>query len=262
MVEAVRVLLLLMVGAGIWAAWRRSLFPGTWAHTFHTAYVEERALLTQARRELRAVDKEQRRAYSEADAKVGSVRGEYEQRVGKLRREVALLEDPGRGAERGRLGGLVLYEHAVLIVPVGRELPLAGLQARVDRSERDLWLYIHPADDSPELVRLPHRRDPATAPDEIVEIFDEEQVRGFEMKINAAAAAEKRFRHGLPAQLAQAREELAEARKDTGPLQAAEQSRADVMDHIRTDPRRKEALANLAAERNAWQDLTGRRPPR
>lgn len=49
---------------------------------------------------------------------------------------------------------------------------------------------------------------------------------------------------------------------DTGPLQAAEQSRADVMDRIRTDPRRKEALANLTAERNAWQDLIGRRPPR
>ncbi|EGE39439.1 hypothetical protein GTY83_37110 [Streptomyces sp. SID4928] len=262
MVEAVRVLLLLMVGAGIWAAWRRSLFPGTWAHTFHAAYAEDRALLTQARSELRAVDKDQRRAYSEADAKVGSVRGEYEQRVGKLKREVTMLEDPGRGTERGRLGGLVLYEHAVLIFPEGRELPLAGLQARVDRSERDLWLYIHPADDSPELVRLPHRRDPATAPDEIVEIFDEGQVRGFEMKINAAAAAEKRFRDGLPAQLAQAREELAEARKDTGPLKTAEQSRADVMDRNRTDPRRKEALANLTAARNEWQDLTGRRPPK
>ncbi|MDX2407344.1 hypothetical protein NJO91_29990 [Streptomyces microflavus] len=262
MVEAVRVLLLLMVGAGIWAAWRRSLFPGTCAHTFHTAYAEERALLTQARRELRAVDKEQRRAYSEAEAKVGSVRGEYEQRVGKPKREVALLEDPDRGAERGRLGGLVLYEHAVLIFSEGRGLPLAGLQARVDRSERDLWLYIHPADDSPELVRLPHRRDPTTAPEEIVEIFDEGQVRGFEMKINAAAAAEERFREGLPAQLAQAREELAEARKDTGPLQAAEQSRADVMDRNRTDPRRKEALANLTAARNDWKNLTGRRPPR
>ncbi|PVD10160.1 hypothetical protein DBP21_00325 [Streptomyces sp. CS147] len=51
-------------------------------------------------------------------------------------------------------------------------------------------------------------------------------------------------------------------RMDTGPLQAAEQSRADVMDRIRTHPRRKETLANLTAGRNAWQDLTGRRPPR
>jgi hypothetical protein len=262
MVEAVRVLLLLMVGAGIWAAWRRSLFPGTWAHTFHTAYAEERALLTQARSELRAVDKDQRRAYSEADAKVGSVRGEYEQHVGKLKREVALLQAPGRGAERGSLGGLVLYEHAVVISPEGRELPLAGLQARVDRSERDLWLYLYPANDSPELVRLPHRRDPAAAPDEFIQLFGEGQVRGFEMKINAAATAEKRFRADLPAQLAHAREELAEARKDTGPLKAAEQNRADVIDRNRTDPRRKEALANLTAARSQWQDLTGRRPPR
>ncbi|MEU6633326.1 hypothetical protein ABZ905_34305 [Streptomyces parvus] len=51
-------------------------------------------------------------------------------------------------------------------------------------------------------------------------------------------------------------------RMDTGPLQAAEQSRADVMDRIRTHPRRKETLANLTAGRNAWEDLTGRRPPR
>lgn len=262
MVEAVRVLLMLIVGTGIWATWRRSLFPGTWAHTFHTAYAGKRALLTQARRELRAVDKDQRRAYSEADATVGAVRGEYEQRVGKLKQEVALLQDPGRGVERGRLGALVLYDHAVVLSPQGRELPLAGLRTQVDCGERDLWLYLYPANDSPELVRLPHRREPAAAPDEIIQLFDEGQVRSFEMKINAAAAAEKRFRAGLPAQLAQAQEELAEARKDTGLLQAAEQNRADVMARNRTDLRRKEALADLANARARWQDLTGRKPPR
>ncbi|MET8658622.1 hypothetical protein [Streptomyces griseus] len=65
---------------------------------------------------------------------------------------------------------------------------------------------------------------------------------------------EKTFQAGLADQLARGREELAEACKDTTRLKAAEQSRADVIDRNRTDPRRKEALADLTPARNAWQD--------
>ncbi|MER7312438.1 MULTISPECIES: hypothetical protein [Streptomyces] len=82
------------------------------------------------------------------------------------------------------------------------------------------------------------------------------------MKINEAAAQEKTFRAGLAEQLAGKREELDEARKDTARLKAAEQNQADVRDRNRTCPRRKEALAEMTAARNQWQDLTGRRPPR
>lgn len=82
------------------------------------------------------------------------------------------------------------------------------------------------------------------------------------MKINEAAAEEKVLRAGLAEQLARKREELAEARKDTTPLKAAEQSHADVRERNRTDFRRQEARADLTAARNHWQDLTGRRPPR
>ncbi|MFJ5741042.1 hypothetical protein [Streptomyces microflavus] len=81
------------------------------------------------------------------------------------------------------------------------------------------------------------------------------------MKINEAAAEEKAFRAGLPEQLARKREELAEARKDTTGLKAAEHSHADVRGRNCSDPRRKEALADLTAARSRWQDLTGRWPP-
>ncbi|MFH9118444.1 hypothetical protein [Streptomyces globisporus] len=262
MVEAVRVLLLLMVGAGIWAAWRRSLFPGAWAHTFHTAYAEERALLTQARRHLRAVDKDHRRAEKEAAGQVKTEHEKHEQRIGRLEREVALLQNPGQGTELARLGGLVLYEHAVAASPEGRVLPLHGLRARFDRGDRVHSLYLTKPNGGGDRAKFPHRPDPATSPQDSVRLFDEEEVRDFEMKINEAAAQEKAFRAGLAEQLAGKQEELAGARKDTTRLTAAEQSHTDVRDHIRTDPRRQKALANLTATRSQWQDITGRWPPR
>ncbi|MEV1092202.1 hypothetical protein [Streptomyces microflavus] len=260
--EAVRVLVLMMVAAGIWAAWQRSLFPGTWAHTFHTAHAEERGLLIQARRQLRAVDKDQRQAEKEAAGQVKAEYEKYEQRVGRLEREVALLRDPGRGTELGRLGGLVLYEHAVAASLEGRLLPLHGLRARFDRGDRVHSLYLTKPDGGGDRAKFPHRPDPAASPQDSVRLFDEEEVRDFEMTINEAAAEEKVFRAGLAEQLAGKREELAEARKDTTPLKAAEQSHADVRDRNRTDFRRQEALADLTTARSRWQDLTGRQPPR
>lgn len=259
--EAVRVLVLVMVVAGIWAAWMRSVFPGTWAHTFHTAYAGERSLLTQARRRLRAVDKDQRRAEKEAAGRVKAEHEKHEQRIGGLEREVALLQDPGRGAELGRLGGLVLYEHAVAASLEGRLLPLHGLRARFDRGGRVHSLYLTRPDGGGDRAKFPHRPDPAASPQDSVRLFDEEELRDFEVRINEAAAEEKAFRAGLAERLAGKREELAEARKDTTGLTAAEQSHTDVRERHRTDPRRREALADLTAARDRWQDLTGRRPP-
>lgn len=262
MIEALRVLLLFMVGAGIWAAWRRSLFPGTWAHTFHTAYAEERALLTQARSRLRTVDRDQRQAETEAAAQVKAEREKHEQRLDKLERDVALLYDPGHGTELGRLGDLVLYEHAVAASLESRLLPLHGLRARFDRGDRVHSLYLTKPDGGGDRAKFPHRPDPTAGPENSVRLFDEEEVRDFEMKINDAAAEERMFRAGLAEQLTGKREELAEARKDTTRLKAAEQTQADVKNRNRTDPRRQEALANLAAARSRWQDLTARQPPR
>lgn len=259
--QAIRVLALVMVAAGIWAAWQRSLFPGTWAHTFHTAHAEHRSLLTQARRQLRAVDKEHRRAEKEAAGQVKTEHDKHKQRIGSLEREVALLQDPGRGTELAHLGGLILYEHVVAASLEGRLLPLHGLRARFDRGDRVHSLYLTKPDGGGDRAKFPHRPDPAASPQDSVRLFDEEEVRDFEMKINEATAVEKVFRAGLAEQLAGKREELAEARKETTRLAAAEQSHADVRERNRTDRRREEALATLTAARDHWQDLTGRRPP-
>lgn len=259
--NVLRVLLLLMLVVGIWVFWQRSQFPGTWEHTFHVRYAELRDRLGQARRTLREVEKELSRAYSEAESKVTSIRGEHEQRVARLKRELERHQNPGRGEERARLGKSVLHEH-VLLTPKGGELPLDGLRAEVSNGVDQFWLYLYSDSHSPELVGFPHRRDPATAAGETVPIFTEEQVRGFEMATNAAAAAEKRFRSGLPAQLARGEEELAEARKDTDAVKAAEQNRTHVMDSSRNDPRLAKARAGLTAARSRWEHETGRRPPR
>ncbi|MFE6699051.1 hypothetical protein [Streptomyces sp. NPDC057718] len=254
-------LLLLMVVVGIWVFWQRSQYPGAWEHTFHVRYAELRDRLRQARRTLREVEKELSRAYSEAESKVASIRGEHEQRVARLKREVERLQNPGRGEERARLGKAVLHEH-VLLAPKSGELPLDGLRAEVRSGADQFWLYLYSDSHSSELVGFPYRRDPATAAGEIVPLFTEEQVRGFEMAINAAAAAEKRFRAGLPAQLARAEEELAEARKNTDAVKAAEQNRTHVMGSNRNDPRLAKARAGLTEARKAWEHETGLRPPK
>ncbi|WP_260988283.1 hypothetical protein [Streptomyces sp. CFMR 7] len=257
-------LLLLMVVVGIRVFWQRSQFPGRWEHTFHVRHAELRDRLSQARKTLREVEKELARAYSEAESIVSSIRGEHEQRVARLKREVERLQFPGCGEECARLGKAVLHEH-VLLTPKGCELPLDGLRAEVSNGVDQFWLYLYPASHSPELVPFRHHRDPAApaAPaGEIVPLFTEEQVRGFEMTINVAAAAERRFRAGLPARLAQAEEELAEARKDTDAVKAAEQNRTHVMDSNRNDPRLTKARAGLAEARSEWERETLRRPPK
>ncbi|MEU5136977.1 hypothetical protein [Streptomyces californicus] len=259
--NVLRVLLLLMVVVGVWVFWQRSQFPGTWEHTFHVRWAELRDRLSEARRTLREVEKELSRAYSEAESKVASIRGEHEQRVARLKREVERLHHPGRGEERDRLGKAVLYEH-VLLTPKSVELPLHGLSAAVNTGVDQFWLYLSSDSHGPELVGFLHRRDPAAAADEDVPLFTEEQVRRFEMAINAAAAAEKRFRADLPAQQARAEEELAEARKDTTAVKAAEQNRTHVMDSNRNDPRLTKARAGLAAASDDWERRTGRRPPK
>ncbi|SCK55620.1 hypothetical protein YUYDRAFT_07369 [Streptomyces sp. ScaeMP-e48] len=259
--EALRVVVMVMVVSGIWAAWQRNLFPGTWAHTFHTAHTEQRSRLTQARRQLRTVDRDQGRAEKEAAGQVKAEHEKYEQRVDRLEREVGLLQDPGRGTELGRLGGLVLYEHAVAASLEGRLLPLHGLRARFDPGDRVHSLYLTKPDGGGDRAKFPHRPDPTADPQDSVRLFDEEELRDFEVRINEAAAQESAFRAGLAEQQARKREELAEARKDTTGLKAAEHSHAEVREHNRSHPRRKEALADLTAARDRWQDLTGRRPP-
>ncbi len=97
-------------------------------------------------------------------------------------------------------------------------------------------LYLTKPDGGGDRAKFPHRPDPAVDPEGSVRLFDEEEVRDFEMKINEAAVEEKAFRAGLAEQLAGKREELAEARKDITGLSAAEQRQADVRDRNRTDP--------------------------
>lgn len=260
--NVLRVLLLSMVVVGIWVCWQRSRFPGTWEHTFHVTHAELRdRLRKKARRTLCEVEKELSRAYSEAESKVAAIRGEHEQRVARLNLEVARLQNPGRGEERGRLGQVTLHEH-VLLAPKCGELPLDGLRAEVSSGAGQFWLYLYSDSHSSELVGFAHRPDPATAAGEVVPLFTEEQVRGFEMEINAAAAAEKRFHASLPAQLALAEEELADARKNTDAVKAAEQNRTHVMVSNRNDSRLTEARAELTEARNEWEDETGRRPPK
>ncbi|XQE77536.1 hypothetical protein ACN24L_00180 [Streptomyces microflavus] len=110
--------------------------------------------------------------------------GQAARLVENLKRQVALLQEQGRGAERGRLGALVLYEHVVVASLGGRELPHAGLHARFDRGGRVHSLYLTKPDCSAGTGRSSLTAEtPAAGPEEGVRLFDEEEVRDLEMKI-------------------------------------------------------------------------------
>ncbi|MEV7427728.1 hypothetical protein [Streptomyces sp. NPDC091212] len=262
--EAVRVLILVLLCGGGWAAWRRARFPGEWTHTFSARYARERTDLAGARRALRDLEKDARNAQAAARAQIGLERSKYEQRVEELERKVARLQDPGLGAQLTRLGELALYEHAVVHTVDGRSkvLPLDGLHARFDPGERVHSLYLTQPDGRVCRAKYPHRPAPAADQEASLQLFDEEQVRDFEVRIHDAAADENAFRSTLAAQLTQAQEESAEARQDTGQLDSARQRLTEVIDRNRNDPRRKEALTELEEAHDRWETLTQRRPPR
>lgn len=264
--ETVRVMLLVLLCGGAGAAWWRSRFPGGWAYAFSTGYARDRADLAGARRALREVDKDAGQAEATVREQLRLERAKHGQRVAELEQKVAHLQEPGLGTHLKQFGELTLHEHAVVAVPSnGRPvpvIPLAGLHVRVESGERIHSLYLTHPEAGVHRATYPYRPAPSADAAQSTQLFDEEQVRDFEVEIQNAAVIENRFRSNLAAQLDQVREELAEARQDTGQLDAARQRLAEMIDRNHNNPRRKEALAELEAARDRWQNLTQRRPPR
>ncbi|WP_331773023.1 hypothetical protein OG948_57360 (plasmid) [Embleya sp. NBC_00888] len=73
-----------------------------------------------------------------ARERVDAESAEYDRRVDALKRAVEDLRDPGLGVRlTGRVGELVLHEHAVVSSDAGT-IPLAGLQARFASAGRPI----------------------------------------------------------------------------------------------------------------------------
>ncbi|MFF1651001.1 hypothetical protein [Streptomyces sp. NPDC058240] len=84
----------------------------------------------------------------------------------------------------------------------------------------------------------------------------------FAVEIQNAAADEDEFRTHQKVRLPRARQELETAQQNTASRDAALKNLERVCAQQKRDPRRKAALAELEAQRDRWQELTGKRPPR
>ncbi|MGW1997792.1 hypothetical protein [Embleya sp. NPDC001921] len=259
--EGVRAVVFVLLGGVALVVWRRSRYPGGWAFAFDARYADDREDLARARRELRGVQKKSGKLEAAARERVDAESAEYDRRVDALKRAVEDLRDPGLGVRlTGRVGELVLYEHAVVSSGAGT-IPLAGLQARFESGRHTHSVYLTRPDGRVHRAKYPHRPVPAATDEaERVQFFDEDLVRDFVVEIQNAVADENDFRSHLPAWLEQRREELAEARHDTASLDAARRYLSQVLASQSRDPHRKAALVELSEACDRWQELTGHRP--
>ncbi|MFB8084959.1 hypothetical protein [Streptomyces sp. NPDC055992] len=254
-----RTLLFVVLGVLAGTGWYWSRYPGKWIFAFSAAYADERSALRQRRRELGALTKEARQAERTAQQKADRAETAYRQEIRALEREIKTLLDPGRGRLiKGPVGDITVYEHAVELAGQPAAIPLAGLKA-VFRSDPTYMIDLTEPTGRTHRAKYPRRRDPD---DENTPFFTSEQLSDFTLDILNAAADENAFRARQKARLPQARAELETARADTA-------ARDEALDNLRTvcawqknNPRRKTVLAELDAERNRWEQLTGKMPPR
>lgn len=244
--DLVRVLFVLALAAAAYIGWRRSRYPGGWAHAFSPDHTAARGDLDRYRRQAGALDRESRKERNAAHAQLDRAQLRHRERVRAIERRIAALRRPGRGRMVAEFGEVTLHEHIVLAE--GHEIPLAGLAVRLDHAQHQHFLYlVQPSGRSSiqKYMRSEH---------------DEESVRRFAVRLENAVAEENAFRIRAAAELEQAEEELTTARVDTGPQDEARARITEVEERQRRDAKRQEAGVELEAARDRWQRLTGKRP--
>lgn len=253
-------LLLVALAAAAGAGWYWSRFPGKWHHAFSARYATDRAPLTTCRRNLREVDKETARVEKAARDRFSAEEAKYRQDIQELEEEIAGLLRPGLGSYvKGPIGDITLYKHKVKVTgknPV--VIPLAGLTAKFS-SDPTYMIDLTEPGFRTHRATYPRRRQ---AGDETTSFFTAEQLSDFALEIMNAAADENDFRAYQEARLPHARKELEAAQSNSASRDEALKDLQDVCAWQKSDPRRKEALAKLDAERRRWQQLTGKMPPR
>ncbi|MCG7527138.1 hypothetical protein MHW47_22165 [Streptomyces sp. OfavH-34-F] len=252
-------LLLLVLAVLAATGWYWSRYPGKWVYAFTSAYAQERAALRGCRRELGEVTRKARQAEKAAKEQADLAEADYRRGVRVLEQEIKELLEPGWGRlVKGPVGDITLYEHVVKVT--GRSLaviPLAGLKA-VFRSDPTYMIDLTEPGGRTHRAKYPRRRDP----DDQGAFFTSEQLSDFTLDILNAAADEHEFLAQRQTRLPQARQELKAARSDTEARDEALENLRAVCAWQKADPRRKELLAELDAERSRWQQLTGKMPPR
>lgn len=236
--------------AAVGAGWRRYRYPGGWDVAFSSG-PEHRAArqdLDAARRAVRTLRTTARRELAGARNEVDRAERAYRRRIEVLEQRLEhLREDPGRGRLITGLGPVSLHEH--VLVFLGNDVTLAGLQVRFERGRTDNYLYVTLPGGHTDLARYP------------VADRAEDEVRRFGVTVRNAIVAENRLRERQAASIRKTEAELVAARADTGPQEAARRRLEAVTARQREDKRIGAALARLEDARDEWEAVTGRRPP-
>ncbi|MEE1769047.1 hypothetical protein PUR34_13015 [Streptomyces sp. JV185] len=254
-----RALLLVLLAATALTAWYWSRFPGRWVFTFSAMYADERAQLTQSRQALRELDKAAAQTEKSARDRAAAEDAKYRRDVQNLEHEIEGLLHPGLGRHlKGPIGDITLYTHGVKMAGRTTAIPLADLKVEFRSGPTHIIDLVEPSRRT-HRAKYPLRRTPG---DEETPFFTEEQLGDFAVEIQNAAADEDEFRAHRKVRLPRARQELESAQQNTESRDAALKNLKRVCAQQKRDPRRQAALAELEAQRDRWQELTGRRPPR
>lgn len=257
--DMVGLVVVVVVGVGAWALWRRHRYPGGWAFALSFRHEAAREALANARNKARVAARQVEQTEATALAQLNSAKATYERRLHSLEQQAARLRNPGTGPRVDGLGELVLFRHVLVVTTVSgtRSIELAGLDARFDPGQKNHSIYLTEATGRVHRAKYPH----ALPASETQQRFDEDAVRDFAVAIQNAVADENHFRAQIPHQLTKTEQELEDARADTGAQEAARGRLSRVRQSNRQDPQRKVADAGLKEAIKDWETLTGRTPP-
>lgn len=210
-VSAEQMVVVVVVGVGLWVLWKRHRYPGGWAFAFGRKCESDRDALANARHKAREVSRRAAEAESAAQAKLASALAAYERRLRQLEQRIARLRNPGTSGRLDSLGKLVLFQHVLMVTsgPAPRSIELAGLDVRFDTGRTNHSIYLTDPIGRVYRAKCPHLL-PAVDDDQR---FDEEAVRDFTVAIQNTVADENSFRARIPHQLSHFAEELEEARR-------------------------------------------------
>ncbi|MFJ5927649.1 hypothetical protein ACIQF6_34145 [Kitasatospora sp. NPDC092948] len=228
-------------------AWRRSLYPGTWQHTFDPRYSRERQKLSTARENLRRAEQNMTAQQEQARSAAADATREHQARVRKAELHLAALNDPDfNGPLLHSLGDrLDLYERA-LRVGTGATHPLLGLTIDDQYSPTEAYIYLTPLDGRRELLTLALEETP------------EADVRAFVVHVHNAIADAGAANQRIRALIPKAKAELERVTADTGGRLQAEQKVQQVTAQLNLRVLQARREADAACGR--WQQLTGERP--
>lgn len=238
-----------LIVVAVLVGWHRYRYPGGWGPAFSRTYAPERRELARARRRLTARAVQAWCQRTAVQLRLSSAQAARRRRVTAAEQALREAQDPGSGPVVGKLGTLVLHQHA-LSIGEEEELPLAGLTVRIHHGLKSHHLIVTEGDG--------HARHLPLSQSE----HEENAVHAFVTLVTNTARLDAVFQASVEDHVKAARAALAEAEGDTAEEDAVRTELHDITQQHELDPEQAAALARLKAARQKWKDVTGRLPAR